>query len=194
MQVRSLRATLADACLVACLLAFPAPASSQEVTFSDLEGMTIEASFKRDQINDAGAGRQVPAQVDGNWTVTVTAGTQIHFTYNATGHGAQGSKKAAPLGGTAVLNQSWKATSSVQGELVWDFAGGTLSFVRTLPSGAYRAQFAFARGSGGLTCAYRDAFAREQGKGPVRLLSPYSGEMTTIISTKVVTSSCKVSR
>ena len=69
-----------------------------------------------------------------------------------------------------------------------------LTFVRTLPSGAYRVNIAFAHAADVPTCTVTGAFARENGRGPIQLISPFSGDRVTILSARQVASNCKVTR
>jgi hypothetical protein len=179
--------------LIFGLLAPPSPAHGEEMKFSELEGWSLNARFRRAQTIQAD-GKRFAASVDGVWHLTFGPDNGIEFEFNAVGHSPRGSRKAKPIAGTHTLDQPLKTGTRGGGDVIWRFADNTLTFVRTLPSGAFRTQFAFARASDGLTCAFNDAFARETGKGPVRLISPFNGRPVTILSAKVTSSTCKMSR
>ena len=76
---------------------------------------------------------------------------------------------------------------------MWSLDGGTLSFVRTFRSGAYRVLFALTRERhGGMKCRVTEAFAREEGRGPIQLMSPVGGRNMTIVNAKQVSATCKI--
>ena len=160
---------------------------------SDLEGLVIEADIHREQeVRRQGGTRSV--RIHQNWKLSVDADKTLEFTLNTTSRGpGGGTRTAEPNFGSFKLDESRKVTSRGGGEAVWKFADGTLTFIRTLPSGAFRVNYAFTRGPSGLTCTVTDAYARENGIGEIRMTSAFGGEVT-IISTKQLPSTCKVTR
>ena len=160
---------------------------------SDLEGLVIEADIHREQeVRRQGGTRLV--RIHQNWKLSVDADKTLEFTLNTTSRGpGGGTRTAEPNFGSFKLDESREVTSRGGGEAVWKFADGTLTFIRTLPSGAFRVNYAFTRGPSGLTCTVTDAYARENGIGEIRMTSAFGGEVT-IISTKQLPSTCKVTR
>ena len=181
-------------CTVAvALVALSAPASAQEVTFSDLEGHIVEADIHREQ-SGRRQGQTKSARFHQNWKFSFNADKSIELTIAATRHGPDGASATKPTSRTFTLDEQRNVPGLGGGEGVWTFADGTLIYIRTLLSGAYRASFAFARGSAGLTCTVTEAWGREDGRGEIKIQSPYDGREVTIVSTKQLPSSCKVTR
>ena len=66
---------------ILCLVALSAPASAQEVTLSDLEGLVIEADIHREQeVRRQGGTRLV--RIHQNWKLSVDADKTLEFTLN----------------------------------------------------------------------------------------------------------------
>jgi hypothetical protein len=162
-----------------------------EVNFSDLEGAVIEAVIDRDQIVRRGE-QTFPVRIQQKWRISIHAENTIDLTVRSTARGPRGTRQAEPNTGTFILDHPRAVRTRGGGDAVWTFAGGTLTFTRTFPSGAFRSHFAFANGSEGLTCTASGAFARERGKEEIRLESPFGGGMVNIVSAKQTSSSCKV--
>lgn len=178
--------------LVCCVT--PAfPASAEEVKFVDLDGVVIDASFTRDQVHRR-EGQTISAKMVGTWKVAIEPDHQVRFTYKVVGHTSRGTREAKPVSGIFALDEKVEVQTRGHGVAMWTFGDGTLTFTRTQEAGAYRFSFSFAASPNGMTCSVREAFAREDGKGEIKLRSPFDGSPVTIISTKLVSSSCKVSK
>ena len=177
-----------------CLVALPAPAAAQAVTLSDLEGQAVEAEVLREQVGRR-QGQTSTARLHQSWKLSINADKSVEMTVSTTRHGSDGTRKAKPSSGLFKLDEVKELPSSIGGEGVWRFEDGSLSFIRTFPSGAYRAMFAFTRGPAGLTCTVGETFARENGRGEIRILSPFAGGgEVTLVSTKQLSSSCTVTK
>lgn len=174
-----------------CLIAIAAPAFAQSVTFPDLEGHAIVADLHRQQ-NVRREGRTFSVKVHQNWNFYLNDDQMIVMTLNTTAQTPQGTRKAKPNSGSFALDETLKIKARGGGHAVWKFADGTLTFIRTFPSGAFRVNFAFVRGPNGLTCTVTEAFAREGGK-ELKMESAFGGEIT-IISSKQLPSTCKVAK
>jgi hypothetical protein len=175
------------------LIALSIPAAGQDVVLSELEGARINANVHLNQVLRRD-GRTGSVKLHQTWQLSVGAGKTIEVAQTAIFHGPRGTRKAQPISGTVALDEIRPVRSRGGGEGLWTFAYGVLTFVRTLQSGAFRITFEFARGSGGITCAATATFAREQsGSGPIRLESPFGGQVT-IISSKQQSSNCRISK
>ena len=106
-------------------------------------------------------------------------------------HGAHAARdKTSPTRGTTVkLDEPW---STDNGEAVWQFKDGDLTFVRSHQTGAVRTIVSLKLDGQKLTCATSTVFAREQGKNGLVLTSPIDGAPVTILSWKQVSSTCEV--
>jgi hypothetical protein len=167
------------------------PASAETVAWSDLEGSIVDAQITR--IQTVQRKRRFDVRVHDVIKITIEADKTIEFSAHTTSRGPRGARKQPPRSGTFMLGASRGVGTRGGGEAVWTFADGTLTFIRTFQAGARRIAFAFARDSSGLTCKASFAFAREDGRKPIRLKSP-TGEMQTIVSAKQISSQCKVAK
>jgi hypothetical protein len=187
---RNIAATVAEAVVWALsLTALSAPAAAQAVTFEDLVGQAVVVDLHREQVIRR-EGRTFPIRIHQHWTYYVNDDHYIVMTLNTTVHGPQGPRKAKPSSGSFALDEVLPIKTRGGGNGVWKFADGTLTFIRTFPAGAFRAQFAFARSSTGLTCTVTETLARESGK-EIKMESPFGNEIT-IVSSKALPSTCKV--
>ena len=173
-----------------CLAAQSAPISAQAVNWSDLEGAVVDADIQRDQ-RTGRLGLSASVTVQQTWRISIAADKSLEFTVTTTASGPGAPAKPLTSSGTVILDERREVPTFGGGMTVWEFVDGTLTFFRTFRSGAYRAHFAFARAPGGLACSVSEAFARENGTGEIRM-QPESGGEITIISSKVLATSCKV--
>jgi hypothetical protein len=170
-----------------------ASAFAQAVTWSDLQGMTIEADVHREQTirhND----RTVSERIHQRWKVSTDSDRSLHVTFGVTVRTPKGTKNAPPNSSKFTLDEVRAVWFLGEGEALWTFGDETLTFTRSLPSGAFRAYFAFARAPSALTCAVTVAFGRQDGKGEIKFQSQFGVGEITILSARQLPSTCKVSR
>jgi hypothetical protein len=160
-------------------------------TFDELEGFIIEANIVRDQLTQRD-GRQVPQQAHTSWRIVIGPGVSIQSTVNVTFHNPHGQRKAEPLTGSFILDQSRHVGSRGGGQGVWHFEEQTLTFTRTFEQGAFRIKFAFSRNDEALSCQASETFARENGTGRIAMQSAIDGQPITIIRAKQISSNCRV--
>ena len=171
------------------LVALSVRAFAEPVTFADLAGLSVEADVHRIQ-DIRRDGRSASIKGHQNWKISINADKTIDVTVNTTFVGPQGKRTAPPNTGRFTLDESQEMRSRGGGQGAWNFADGTLSFIRTFPSGAYRAHFEFARSETGITCSVTEAFAREGGTRNITVESPFGGQVT-IINSKQMSSVCR---
>jgi hypothetical protein len=167
--------------------------AAEVVALADLEGAMVEADVHRDQIvrNQKGT---TSLKMQQTWQVSIDDQKYVEYKVTTTRRGPGGTQTAKPNLSTRALDEPYKTPSRGGGEALWAFTDGTLIFTRTFPSGAYRLKFAFAKGQSGLTCTVTEAFARENGRGEIKMISPFSGNEVTIVSAKQLPSTCHVTR
>jgi hypothetical protein len=187
------RQLLHGGCTIALLLGLSEAAVGQAVTVDDLAGMVIEADIDRAQTVRRG-GRTIPVTIHQRWRLSVDVDGTVAFTMRPSADTPRGRRTAKASSGVFTLDESREVPSRGGGEAVWKFTDGTLTFLRTFPSGAYRASFAFAREADRLTCTVDSAYARENGRGAIRLESPFGGGEVTILRSNQVSSRCTVSK
>jgi hypothetical protein len=166
-------------------------AQSPLVDFADLEGHAVAADLHREQLIQR-EGRTVKVRFHQDWTLYVNDEHYIVMRIGTTAQTPRGTRKAKPNSGSFALDEPVKLKSRGGGEGMFKFADGVLTFMRTFPAGAYRAEFAFQRSGASLTCKVTEAFAREPGK-ELKLESPFGGEIT-ILNSKQLPSTCKVAK
>jgi hypothetical protein len=170
------------------------PAWSQPVTFADLQGATIEAVVVMQQLRRSG-GQTHSGESRQTWRTVIGPGDTIQSTSSTTASSPRGTRTSAPRTGSFTLGKPRAVSDLGGGDAVWVFTNGTLNYLRTYRgAGGYKRTFTFARRAGGLTCTVRTAFARESGVGDIELESPVSGSRVEILSSKQVSSSCRVSK
>jgi hypothetical protein len=165
----------------------PAP-SNQAVTFTDLEGAKIHAKLVTD-MEAQRQGRQGPVTQEADWQIDVQPEEMISFNFRATSHTLRGTKTSPVRARTVKLEEPW---STPDGEAVWQFKDGDLTFVRSYQGGAVRTIVSLKRDGQNLTCAANTIFARERGKNGILLNSAIDGAPVTILNWKPVSSSCEV--
>jgi carbohydrate-selective porin OprB len=166
--------------------------SGQPITLADLQWSEVHMKIARDQVVRR-EGRQFPVRV--NMDLKLAIGFEgIEQTFTSTAHGPRGTRQSQPMIGSFIVNRVRDVRSLGGGRAVWQFADGTLTFMRTYKQGAYRRTVAFTRGAQGLTCTVSESFARENGTGSIELNSLMDGRPTTIVRWKPVSSSCRVAK
>ena len=181
----------APALLAAIATMAAAPARGQDVTFSDLDGLVIEADIVRDQVVRR-EGWEFVTENTVRWKVVIGPGDAIENTVSQTSQTSRGDHKSRPMTNSYILGAAREVKTQGGGTGAWEFADGTLSFTRTFKQGGYRASFAFARGAGGLTCTVSDTFGREDGRGAIVMESVIDGSEVTIIRSKLLSTNCRV--
>ena len=168
-----------------------APARAQAVTFADLNGLTIEATIVRDQVVRR-EGWKFTTENTVHWKVVIGPGDAIENTVSQTSVTSRGDHKAKPVTNAYVLGTEQELKSQGGGTGLWEFADGTLTYMRTFRQGAYRASVAFARGADGLTCTFTDTLAREGARGDIVMESMIDGSEVTVLRSKLLSTNCRV--
>jgi len=166
------------------------PALAQSITITDLDGWLIEATVTREQVHRT-KNRDSTITVDQTWSLELGPGLQIKSTSRPQVRG----RPQAPAGtGIFRLNEAREVGDRGGGMARWTLEEGTLTFTRTYVQGAFRAQFALTRKDRGFDCSAKSFFAREGGTGDVTFWSPVAGTMTTVLSWRHVSDTCRVSK
>jgi len=163
--------------------------SSQAVALTDLEGTKIHTKLVTEMLAQR-QGREGPVTQEVSWDINVLPEQRISFSFRATGHTQRGTRASPARGTTVKLDQPW---STDNGEAVWQFKDGDLTFVRSYKGGAVRTIVSVKRNGQNLTCAASTVFARERDKNGLVLNSPIDGAPVTILSWKPLSSACDVS-
>jgi hypothetical protein len=166
----------------------PPSQSSQAVMLTDLEGAKIHAKLGTEMLAQR-QGRQFPVTQDADWQINVQPEQMIDFTFRATARTPRGTRVSPVAGKTIKLDEPW---STENGEAVWQFKDGDLTFVRSHQGGATRTVISLKRDGQNLTCTATLVFARERGKNGLVLTSPIDGAPVTILNWKPVSSTCDV--
>jgi hypothetical protein len=166
----------------------PSAPSDQAVTLADLEGANIRTKLVTEMLAQRN-GRQGQVTQEADWQINVLPEQSIKFSFRATAHTPRGTRTSPPRGRTVKLDEPW---STDNGQAVWQFKDGDLTFVRSHQTGAVRTIVSLKRDGQNLKCATSMVFAKEQGKTGLVLTSPIDGAPVTILTWKSVSSRCEV--
>jgi hypothetical protein len=185
------RRHLRPLCLAAALGVISASAWAQAVTLSDIEGTLVEVRYLRQQtiIRD---GREFSNQFQNDYRLSIGANGDLTITGVGTSYSKRGVRRGKGISGQWKLEQAQKTKWRGGGHGVWLFADGTLTFLRTYKGGALKRTIAFAHGAKGLTCKATESLVREVGVAGIVLESGVDGRLMTIVSSKQISSSCRV--
>jgi hypothetical protein len=137
-------------------------------------------------------GRTVSVKVEQGWKLQIDQGKDIGTRMDTTVRGPRGTRKAEPLIGRFALDEQGPIASRGGGQALFTFEDGTLTFVRTMKSGAFRVAYTIARSEKGLICTATAQYAKERG-APVRFTSPF-GDEVTVIDWKPGAATCRVTK
>jgi hypothetical protein len=178
--------------LAPALLATPALAE-EKVTFAELQGASLEATFVIDQVVRRN-GREIPVRVENDWKIQFHAGDVIHHTTTPTVTGPRGQRKGAVSSAQFTLGKSQTVMGRGGGQGLYTFSDGNLVFMRTFKKGAFRMSIAFAHQSDKLGCTVNASLAREGGVGGLEMASGVDGQPIAIMSYKQVSSVCHLKK
>jgi hypothetical protein len=162
-----------------------------DVTLADLDGAIIETTSIHDQVGVLN-GMRSPNRLAEERKITIGPGPTLQNAITDTISSERGTK-VVQFSGAFTINKPREIGSHGGGHGVYLFANGTLTFLRTLRSGGFKSEITFHRSSAGLTCSIRSPFARENGTGEVEM-SAASGGSWKLVSSKQISSSCRVTR
>jgi len=175
------------------LIAVPPLAQAQAVTFADLDGQTVTASFTYSQTIRRVAENRVLTN-ENRQTVTLKIGPgnrieQEHRVQIVAPNGREVGADVARM--TAELNKprKWR-----HGELVWLFDQGQLVRLQTFDKGGRKITIALKRGPSGLTCTVDAPFSKEDGAGAITTTAAVGKVRIEILSAKVHSNACRVAR
>jgi hypothetical protein len=132
--------------------------------------------------------------VEADFAVRVAAGGAIEQTYVSTADTPYGKRRGEKIVSAFTLDQARPARDLGGGEAVWTLRDNTLTWVRSLSSGAYQLDVSLSRGPNGLTCTAREAFTRQGGSGGITMNSSIDGRPMTVIRSRQLSASCRVSK
>jgi len=164
--------------------------SPQAVTLKDLESVRIHAKLVTEMLTQR-EGRQGPATQETDWQIYMEPEGRVSFSFRPTTRTARGTRAGQIRATTAKLDEPWYTEN---GQAVWQFKDGELTFVRSYKDGAIRIIISLKQDGQNLACTATSAYAREQGKRGLVLNSPIDGVPVTILNWKQVSSSCQVTR
>jgi hypothetical protein len=187
-------ATLTGLSVTAGMLAMPAMAQAQPVSFTDLENQTVTASFVYGQtVRILDQGRTVNNESRQTMTLAIGPGGRINQEYRIRIVAQNGREVGAFTGNIkAELN---KPTRWQHGEMVFVFENSSLIRLQTFNKGGRKITVTFKRGPAGLTCSVDAPFSKEEGAGSaVDTTSQTTRQRIEILTAKTVSSSCRVDK
>jgi hypothetical protein len=184
----------ASACCAAIFVAVaPHSLLAEAITATDIRGLKLNAEVVREQ-SISRRGRKIKITMRQDWDVSVVEDNFVKFSVETTARGPGGTRKLSPTVGKIALGQPREVAGRGGGEAMWSFVDSTLIFIRTYPEGAFRIRFQLSRTAHGLKCTANAAFARENGTGEIKIKSPASGELTTVLSSRQLSTNCKATK
>ena len=165
--------------------------SAQALTFAALDGVKIKIKLVTEMLVQR-EGFEGPSTQDTDWSITIGPEGKIGWSFQPTAHTRFGDRAGQKFTTSATLDKPWYTPN---GEANWQFADGTLVFLRSYKNaGAYRMSIALKQDGQNLACSVVSTFARERGKDNITLNSAIDGAPVTIFSWKTVSSTCDVTR
>lgn len=170
-------------------------AHAQTVTPADLQGYAVDTRVVMDQ-RIRRDGRDINVQVHFRAQIAFEPDNVILFEFSSTSFGPRGSRQMPVQKGRALLGKVVEPRNLDGGQVVWVFEDGALTTLRIFGNaGGFKRTISFTRdGAGAFTCTINAAHLREDGVGRVATRSPVDNAPVTILSSKQVSSSCKVSK
>jgi len=181
--------------LIVGLLLAAVPAWAQEVTLSDLDGVTVQyrSVYQQTLVRN---GRTFNPKVYQTGSVIIEGNT-VRNSFQVTAIHPEGRRDVSPLrsGGTQTIGKPFKGRSGY--DVVWTFADGSLNrlLVHTAGgAGGSKLAFEFKREPAGLACSFSNPVMRENGVGDVRRNAATDGKPLQVIQFRLISSSCTVSK
>jgi hypothetical protein len=171
------------------------PALSQEVTFTELNGATVESRIVRAQTEEDWRGNRYSGKLQSDVKFIIGPGDLLQGTQTITWHRPDGS--TAPsivLSGSGRLGKPKANREAGGGYSVSVFMNGTFTYLRTFKKGAFKATFKFARFQKGFACTATEKHLREKGAERISLNSVRDGRPLVIVNSRMISSSCRVTR
>ena len=179
--------------LISCLVSAQAPSDGEGVILADLQSAVVELSVVRDQVI-LNEGRKVATQLRSDVKFSVR-GNRVEGTLDTTTKSPKGTRRGDTKKFIEVIEVPNDTKNFGPGSLVWFFKEGKLIELRVFErGGAFRREVSFARSPKGLTCTATEAFARENGTGAIKLKSGVDGAQITVVSSKQVSSTCRIAK
>jgi hypothetical protein len=161
------------------------------VKFTELAGSVIEARVVRDQVVRR-EGRTFPVRSQDDIKLVIGADNRIEQSVTVTSDTPRGQRKGPTRTGVWSLGEQRPIGSLGGGNGILTFENGVLTFIRTFKEGAVRRTFAFSRGPDGLSCDANQAFGREGSVGDLTMNSAIDDNPIIVVSSKQISSTCRV--
>jgi hypothetical protein len=176
------------------LIALPALAQAQAITFADLDGHTVTASFTYAQnVRLLDQNRTVNNESRQTMTLAIGPADRLAQEYKIRVVAQNGREVGSFTGHiNAELN---KPTRWQHGELIFVFENDSLIRLQTFQKGGRKITVSFKRAPSGLTCAVDAPFSKEEGAGRgIDTQSQTTRQRIEILSVKTISSSCRVTK
>jgi hypothetical protein len=173
-----------------CTGASVGSARAQKLTIADLDGLVIESTITREQVNRV-QGRAVTTIVDQTSTVEIGPLPSLKSTMRQQ---PRGRPDVPTMTATFQIGEARQVGSFGGGDGEWTFEADTLTFTRSFKQGAYRFQITLVRKDNGYDCGATVSFAREDGTGQIVSWSPMLRSDVEITDWRQLSSTCRVSK
>ena len=173
-----------------CAGASVGSASADKLAIADLDGLVIESTVAREQLNRFN-GQEVMNIVDQSSTVEIGPLPDLKSTMRQQ---IRGRPDVPPMTATFRIGETRQVGSFGGGDGEWTFDDDMLTFTRSFKQGAFRFQIAIAKKAEAYECGATLSFAREGGSGQIVFWSPTARTDVTIVSWRQLSSSCRASK
>jgi hypothetical protein len=176
--------------LLAAIVLASSGAPAGAVTIEDLQGATVQTRVNYDMRVRRAEGT-FDTQVTMVWKFGIDATGRISGDMTRTVSTPRGPRvRTTKMKG--LIGKPGDAVTGGQG--LWLIEGDKLMLLRAFTAGGFKAEIEFKGQGGGMTCAVRAPFVREEGAGAIRTEQSVVGGPVTILSATQKSADCKVSR
>jgi hypothetical protein len=169
------------------------PAEGQSMP-TDLHGAVVETTSFHEQVIRR-AGKEYPHRQRIDMRIAITSDNKIQGWSISTGFNEFGTSKGKQLPISSTLHRPGSSHNVGGGDRVWILQGSKLIHLYVYKGGgAIKKEITFSRSGGGLACSFQESFARENGVGPITWESSVDGARITLVKSKQVSTTCRVSK
>lgn len=170
----------------------PADESRVAIGLAEIEGMTISTkSLHENSIQPPGGG-VIASRVSQTFNIKIISKETIEVQRESQVLDENDKPRGPALGGSRMFKLG-KEEAVQGGEAVWRFEDSALFSIASLSEGGYRIVLPIFMQDNLLKCIALSGYAREDGRGAVRIVGA-KGVLVEVLSSRKISSSCEVKR
>jgi hypothetical protein len=157
-------------------------------------GTTITSTVWRAQ-TQRGNGKEYSGKAKNDVEIIFgNLGDPVQFTQTGRWFGKNGPTSTWAASGSGFLGKPHTSPTGGGGHGVGFLHNGTLYYIRTYKAGGFKFEFKLSRTPKGLTCTSRETYLKELGASAIHRNSDVSGRPLVIVSSKQISSTCRVTK